>query len=212
MSGMPPVASIAPLNTNPVPIAAFNMAQPLPTQPLCTAMVAPITGIPSTIVPSIGSINTGTYTTRYLCRNSLHCISSLRLCCHLSSLSLSLRYWDCCFIGYVTISIVDDCKRRAGKRCHYSNAGVHQHTSEYDSAPTEHRSSRIRGFAAQPALGRFASIDGMGSAASDEIEVHPVVQYLGQNEIRLPIWAPSEKHHGAVAITATDTCSNMVRG
>ncbi|XP_011350007.2 intersectin-2 isoform X6 [Ooceraea biroi] len=57
--GMPPVASIAPLNTNPVPMAAFNIAQPLPTQALCTAMVAPMTGIP-TIASSIGSINTGT--------------------------------------------------------------------------------------------------------------------------------------------------------
>jgi len=59
---MPPVASIAPLNTNPVPMAAFNITQPLPTQPLASAMVAPITSIP-TIVPSIGSINTGIYKT-----------------------------------------------------------------------------------------------------------------------------------------------------
>ncbi|KAG5347923.1 ITSN2 protein, partial [Acromyrmex charruanus] len=60
--GIPSVAPIAPLNTTPVPIAAFNMAQPMPTQPLGmvnAGMVASMTGIPS-MVPSIGSINTGT--------------------------------------------------------------------------------------------------------------------------------------------------------
>ncbi|XP_018398633.1 PREDICTED: intersectin-2 isoform X1 [Cyphomyrmex costatus] len=60
--GIPSVAPIAPLNTTPVPMAAFNMAQPMPTQPLgmvSAGMVAPMTGIPS-MVPSIGSINTGT--------------------------------------------------------------------------------------------------------------------------------------------------------
>ncbi|XP_050466670.1 intersectin-1 isoform X2 [Cataglyphis hispanica] len=60
--GIPSVAPIAPLNTNPVPMAAFNIAQPLSTQPLGivnTGMIAPITGV-STMVPSIGSINTGT--------------------------------------------------------------------------------------------------------------------------------------------------------
>jgi len=44
-------------------MAAFNMAQPLPAQPLglvTAGMVAPIPGIPS-MVPSIGSINTGMY-------------------------------------------------------------------------------------------------------------------------------------------------------
>ncbi|XP_018365605.1 PREDICTED: intersectin-1 isoform X9 [Trachymyrmex cornetzi] len=58
--GIPSVAPIAPLNTTPVPMAAFNMAQP--TQPLGmvnAGMVASMTGIPS-MVPSIGSINTGT--------------------------------------------------------------------------------------------------------------------------------------------------------
>lgn len=50
----------------------------------------------------------------------------------------------------------------------------------------------------------------MGSTASDEIKVHSAVQHLGQNEIRFLIRATSEKHHGAVAITATDTRSNMV--
>lgn len=60
--GIPSVASVAPLNTNPMPLAAFNMTQALPTQPLCTGMVAPpgVTGI-HTVVPPIGSINTGTY-------------------------------------------------------------------------------------------------------------------------------------------------------
>ncbi|XP_011639535.1 intersectin-1 isoform X5 [Pogonomyrmex barbatus] len=61
--GIPSVAPIAPLNTTPVPMAAFNMAPPIPTQPLgmvnAGGMVAPMTGIPS-MVPSIGSINTGT--------------------------------------------------------------------------------------------------------------------------------------------------------
>ncbi|XP_072755931.1 intersectin-1 [Anoplolepis gracilipes] len=60
--GIPSVASIAPLNTNPVPMAAFNMAQPLPTQPLGmvnAGIVAPMTGV-SSMVPPIGSINTGT--------------------------------------------------------------------------------------------------------------------------------------------------------
>jgi hypothetical protein len=49
-------------------MAAFNMAQPLPAQPLgmvTTGMVAPISGIPS-MVPSIGSINTGMYGKRSL--------------------------------------------------------------------------------------------------------------------------------------------------
>lgn len=44
-------------------MAAFNMAQPMSTQPLgmvSAGMVAPMTGIPS-MVPSIGSINTGMY-------------------------------------------------------------------------------------------------------------------------------------------------------
>lgn len=44
-------------------MAAFNMAQSMPTQPLGmvnAGMVAPMTGI-SSMVPSIGSINTGTY-------------------------------------------------------------------------------------------------------------------------------------------------------
>ncbi|XP_011861112.1 PREDICTED: intersectin-1 isoform X2 [Vollenhovia emeryi] len=60
--GIPSVAPIAPLNTTPRPMAAFNMAQPMPTQPLGmvgAGMVAPMTGIPS-MVPPIGSINTGT--------------------------------------------------------------------------------------------------------------------------------------------------------
>ncbi|XP_071567656.1 intersectin-1 isoform X11 [Temnothorax nylanderi] len=60
--GIPSVASIAPLNTTPIPMAAFNMAQSMPTQPLgmvSAGMVAPMTGIPS-MIPSIGSINTGT--------------------------------------------------------------------------------------------------------------------------------------------------------
>ncbi|XP_018307456.1 intersectin-1 isoform X3 [Mycetomoellerius zeteki] len=60
--GIPSVAPIAPLNTTPVPMAAFNMAQSMPAQPLGmvnAGMVASMTGIPS-MVPSIGSINTGT--------------------------------------------------------------------------------------------------------------------------------------------------------
>ncbi|XP_011689438.1 PREDICTED: intersectin-1 isoform X2 [Wasmannia auropunctata] len=60
--GIPSAAPIAPLNTTPVPMAAFNMAQPMPTQPIgmvSAGMIAPMTGIPN-MVPSIGSINTGT--------------------------------------------------------------------------------------------------------------------------------------------------------
>ncbi|XP_043521564.1 intersectin-1 isoform X12 [Frieseomelitta varia] len=58
-SGMPAIAPIAPINTTPVPMAAFGMAQTMPMQPLsCTSMVAPITG--STMVPSIAPISTGT--------------------------------------------------------------------------------------------------------------------------------------------------------
>ncbi|XP_025153688.1 intersectin-2 isoform X3 [Harpegnathos saltator] len=57
--GIPTVAPIAPLNTNPMPMTAFNMTQALPSQPLPTGMVAPMTGI-HTVVPPIGSINTGT--------------------------------------------------------------------------------------------------------------------------------------------------------
>nr|XP_012216614.1 PREDICTED: intersectin-1 isoform X3 [Linepithema humile] len=57
--GIPSVAPIAPLNTNPVPMAAFNMAQPQPLGMVTAGMVAPIPGIPS-MVSSIGSINTGT--------------------------------------------------------------------------------------------------------------------------------------------------------
>lgn len=44
-------------------MAAFNMGQPMTTQPLgmvSAGMVAPMTGIPS-MVQSIGSINTGMY-------------------------------------------------------------------------------------------------------------------------------------------------------
>lgn len=55
------MAPIAPLNTTPVPMAAFNMAQSMPAQPLGmvgAGMVAPMPGIPS-MVPSIGSMNTG---------------------------------------------------------------------------------------------------------------------------------------------------------
>lgn len=57
------MAPIAPLNTTPILMAAFNMAQPMPTQPLgmvSAGMVAPMTGIPN-MVPPIGSINTGLY-------------------------------------------------------------------------------------------------------------------------------------------------------
>lgn len=57
------MAPIAPLNTTPMPMAAFSMAQSMPTQPLgmvSAGMVAPMTGIPS-MVSSIGSMNTGTY-------------------------------------------------------------------------------------------------------------------------------------------------------
>lgn len=55
------MAPIAPLNTTPIPMAAFSMAQTMPTQPLgmvSAGMVAPMTGIP---MASIGSINTGMY-------------------------------------------------------------------------------------------------------------------------------------------------------
>lgn len=47
-------------------MAAFNMTQPLPTQSLGmvnAAMIAPMTGV-SSMVPPIGSINTGTYIKR----------------------------------------------------------------------------------------------------------------------------------------------------
>lgn len=57
------MAPIAPLNTTPIPMAAFSMAQPMPTQPLgmvSAGIVAPMSGVPS-MVPPIGSINTGTY-------------------------------------------------------------------------------------------------------------------------------------------------------
>ncbi|KAG7207393.1 hypothetical protein KM043_009047 [Ampulex compressa] len=57
--GVPPVASIAPLNTNPTPIAAFGMGQTQTMQPLCTGIVAPMTGV-SSIVPSIAPMATGT--------------------------------------------------------------------------------------------------------------------------------------------------------
>ncbi|CAK9815717.1 ITSN1 [Anthophora quadrimaculata] len=57
-SGMPAVAPIAPLNTNPTPIAAFGMGQTMPMQPLCTGMVAPITA--STMIPSMAPMPTGT--------------------------------------------------------------------------------------------------------------------------------------------------------
>ncbi|XP_076246231.1 dynamin associated protein 160 isoform X2 [Calliopsis andreniformis] len=55
--GMPAVAPIAPLNTNPTPIAAFGMGQTMPMQPLCTSMVAPITG---SMIPSVAAMPTGT--------------------------------------------------------------------------------------------------------------------------------------------------------
>ncbi|XP_076164152.1 dynamin associated protein 160 isoform X2 [Ptiloglossa arizonensis] len=56
--GMSSVAPIAPLNTNPTPIAAFGMGQTMQMQPLGATMVAPITA-GSTIVPSIAPIPTG---------------------------------------------------------------------------------------------------------------------------------------------------------
>ncbi|XP_026300046.1 intersectin-1 isoform X8 [Apis mellifera] len=56
--GIPSVAPIAPLNTNPTPIAAFGMGQTMPIQSLCTAMIVPITG--GSIVPSVASISSGT--------------------------------------------------------------------------------------------------------------------------------------------------------
>lgn len=56
---MSSVAPIAPLNTNPTPIAAFGMGQTMQMQPLGATMVAPITA-GSTIVPSIAPIPTGT--------------------------------------------------------------------------------------------------------------------------------------------------------
>ncbi|XP_031369761.1 intersectin-1 isoform X9 [Apis dorsata] len=56
--GISTVAPIAPLNTNPTPIAAFGMGQTMPIQSLCTAMVVPITG--GSIVPSIAPISNGT--------------------------------------------------------------------------------------------------------------------------------------------------------
>ncbi|OAD53884.1 Intersectin-2, partial [Eufriesea mexicana] len=58
-SGIPTVAPIAPLNTNPTPIAAFGMGQTMSMQPLCTGMVAPMSAS-STIVPSVASMPTGT--------------------------------------------------------------------------------------------------------------------------------------------------------
>ncbi|XP_076754423.1 dynamin associated protein 160 isoform X3 [Xylocopa sonorina] len=58
-SGMSVVAPIVPLNTNPTPIAAFGMGQTMPMQPLCTGMVASVTGA-STMVPSIAPMPAGT--------------------------------------------------------------------------------------------------------------------------------------------------------
>lgn len=58
-TGISTVAPIAPLNTNPTPIAAFGMGQTMPIQSLCTAMVVPITG--GSIVPSIAPISNGMY-------------------------------------------------------------------------------------------------------------------------------------------------------
>ncbi|KAG9429821.1 intersectin-1 isoform X8 [Apis mellifera carnica] len=58
LPGIPSVAPIAPLNTNPTPIAAFGMGQTMPIQSLCTAMIVPITG--GSIVPSVASISSGT--------------------------------------------------------------------------------------------------------------------------------------------------------
>ncbi|XP_054002399.1 intersectin-1 isoform X6 [Hylaeus anthracinus] len=58
LPGMSTGAPIAPLNTNPTPIAAFGMGQAMPMQPLGPGMVAPIT-VGSTIVPSVAPIPTG---------------------------------------------------------------------------------------------------------------------------------------------------------
>ncbi|XP_076392418.1 dynamin associated protein 160 isoform X5 [Megachile rotundata] len=57
--GMPTVAPIAPLNTNPAPVAAFGMGQAMPMQPLCTGMVAPITA-GSNMIPSVALMSTET--------------------------------------------------------------------------------------------------------------------------------------------------------
>lgn len=57
-TGIPTVAPIAPLNTNPTPIAAFGMGQTMSMQPLCTGMVAPISAS-STIVSSVAPMPTG---------------------------------------------------------------------------------------------------------------------------------------------------------
>lgn len=57
---MPTVAPIAPLNTNPTPVAAFGMGQTMPMQPLATGMVAPITA-GSTMIPSVAPMPAGTY-------------------------------------------------------------------------------------------------------------------------------------------------------
>ncbi|XP_029038941.2 intersectin-2 isoform X7 [Osmia bicornis bicornis] len=56
LSGMPTVAPIAPLNTNPTPVAAFGMGQTMQMQPLATGMVAPIT---STMIPSVAPMPAG---------------------------------------------------------------------------------------------------------------------------------------------------------
>ncbi|XP_076663199.1 dynamin associated protein 160 isoform X5 [Andrena cerasifolii] len=56
--GMSAVAPIAPINTNPTPIAAFGMGQTMPMQPLCTSMGAPITGV-STMAASVAPTGTG---------------------------------------------------------------------------------------------------------------------------------------------------------
>lgn len=62
---IPTVASIAPLNTSPMPTSAFNMVQSLPPQPLSTSVVfAPMTEI-HTAVPPVGSINIGIYAKQY---------------------------------------------------------------------------------------------------------------------------------------------------
>ncbi|XP_076618966.1 dynamin associated protein 160 isoform X3 [Colletes latitarsis] len=59
LPGMSTVAPIAPLNTNPTPVAAFGMGQTMQMQSIGAGMVAPIT-TGSTIVPSVAPIPAGT--------------------------------------------------------------------------------------------------------------------------------------------------------
>lgn len=59
---MPTVAPIAPLNTNPTPIAAFGMGPTVPMQPMAPGMVPgmmqPIGTVPG-VAPTMTAMSTG---------------------------------------------------------------------------------------------------------------------------------------------------------